>query len=38
MRAVWRKITLVESDQAIVVEGIPYFPPDFTNRTYFSGQ
>ncbi len=34
----WRKITLVEGDQAIVVEGIRYFPPDFTNRTYFSRQ
>ncbi len=35
MRTVWKKITLAESDQTIVVEGNHYFPPDSINRVYF---
>ncbi len=35
MRTVWKKITLAESDQTIVVEGNHYFPPDSINRAYF---
>ena len=35
MRTVWKKITLAESDETIVVEGNNYFPPDSINRVYF---
>ena len=35
MKAVWKNITLAESDQTIVVEGNHYFPPDSINRAYF---
>ena len=35
MRTLWKKITLAESDQTIVVEGNHYFPPDSINRAYF---
>ncbi len=35
MRTVWKKITLAESDQTIIVEGNHYFPPDSINRAYF---
>ena len=35
MRAVWKKITLAESDQTIVVERNHYFPPDSINAAYF---
>ncbi len=35
MRAVWKKITLAESDQTIVVERNHYFPPDSINAVYF---
>ncbi len=35
MRAVWKNVTLAESDQTIVVEGNHYFPPDCINREYF---
>ncbi len=35
MKAIWKKITLAESDRTIVVERNHYFPPDSINRTYF---
>ena len=35
MKAVWKKITLAECDQTIVVETNHYFPPDSINRAYF---
>ena len=35
MKAVWKKITLAESDQTVVVEGNHYFPQDSINRSYF---
>ena len=35
MRAVWKNVTLAESDQTIVVEGNHYFPADCINREYF---
>jgi uncharacterized protein (DUF427 family) len=35
MKAVWKNITLAESDQTIVVERNHYFPPDSINGTYF---
>ncbi len=35
MRAIWKNITLAESDRTIVVERNHYFPPDSINRTYF---
>lgn len=35
MRALWKNITLAESDRTIVVERNHYFPPDSINRTYF---
>lgn len=35
MKAVWKKITLAESDRTIVVERNHYFPPDSINGTYF---
>jgi uncharacterized protein (DUF427 family) len=34
MRAVWKGITLAESDETIVVEGNHYFPPDSVNSEY----
>ncbi len=35
MRAIWKNITLAESDRTIVVERNHYFPLDSINRTYF---
>ncbi|MDA2938763.1 DUF427 domain-containing protein [Acidobacteria bacterium AH-259-A15] len=35
MRAVWKNVTLAESDQTIVVEGNHYFSPESINREYF---
>ena len=35
MKAIWKNITLAESDQTIVVERSHYFPPDSINTTYF---
>ncbi len=35
MKAVWKNVTLAESDQTIVVEENHYFPPDSINRAYF---
>ena len=35
MRAIWKNITLAESDRTIVVERNHYFPPDSINRTHF---
>ena len=35
MKAIWKKITLAESDHTVVVERNHYFPPDSINSTYF---
>ena len=34
-KAVWRDMTLAESDETIIVEGNHYFPPDTLNAAYF---
>ena len=34
MKAIWNDVTLAESDDAIVVEGNHYFPPDSVKREY----
>ncbi|PYI93382.1 MAG: hypothetical protein DME97_06505 [Verrucomicrobia bacterium] len=36
MKATWRRTTLAESEQTIVVEGNHYFPPDSIDRTHFT--
>ena len=33
MRALWKGVTLAESDATVVVEGNHYFPPQSVNRT-----
>ena len=33
MRALWKGVTLAESDATVVVEGNHYFPPESVNRT-----
>ncbi|HEO64940.1 MAG TPA: DUF427 domain-containing protein [Spirochaetes bacterium] len=35
MKAVWKDVTLAESDSTIVIEGNHYFPPDSINKEYF---
>lgn len=35
-KAVWRGVTLAESDETIVVEGNHYFPPGAVNWEYLS--
>ncbi len=35
MRAVWKNVTLAESDQTRIVEGNHYFPPDSIITNYF---
>ncbi|MCD4672416.1 MAG: DUF427 domain-containing protein [Anaerolineaceae bacterium] len=35
MKVTWEGVVLAESDQAVVVEGNQYFPPDSVNREYF---
>ena len=35
MRAVWKNVTLAESDRTIVVEGNHYFSPESIDRKYF---
>lgn len=35
MKAVWKGVTLAESDDTIVIEGNHYFPPDSINESYF---
>ena len=35
MKAVWNDTVLAESDEAIVVEGNHYFPPESIDRQYF---
>ncbi len=35
MRAVWKNVTLAESDHTIVAEGNHYFSPESINREYF---
>ncbi len=35
MRAVWKNVTLAESNETIVIEGNYYFPPDSINKKYF---
>jgi uncharacterized protein (DUF427 family) len=34
MKAVWNGVTLAESDDAMLVEGYTYFPPDSVDRRY----
>lgn len=34
MKAIWRHVTLAESDATIVIEGNYYFPPDSVHREY----
>ncbi|MDX1530240.1 MAG: DUF427 domain-containing protein [Rhodothermales bacterium] len=35
MKATWNGVVLAESDDAVVVEGNHYFPPDAIRRDYF---
>jgi uncharacterized protein (DUF427 family) len=35
MRAIWRGVTLAESDETVVVEGNHYFPAESIKREYF---
>ncbi|MFQ5795752.1 MAG: DUF427 domain-containing protein [Candidatus Bipolaricaulia bacterium] len=35
MKAMWKKVTLAESDETVVVEGNHYFPLDSLNKEYF---
>ncbi len=35
MKAIWKNVTLADSDETIVVEGNHYFPPDSISREYF---
>jgi len=35
MKAIWKDITLAESDKTIEVEGNHYFPPDSVKKEYF---
>jgi uncharacterized protein (DUF427 family) len=35
MKAIWKGVTLAESDKTIVVEGNHYFPPDSIEKKYF---
>jgi uncharacterized protein (DUF427 family) len=34
MKAIWKNVTLAESNDTIVIEGNHYFPPDSVNREY----
>ena len=34
MKAIWKNVTLAESNETIIVEGNHYFPPDTINRQY----
>jgi len=36
MKAVWRGVTLAESDKTVVVEGNHYFPPESVRREHLS--
>jgi uncharacterized protein (DUF427 family) len=35
MKAIWKNVTLAESNETIVIEGNYYFPPDSINKKYF---
>ena len=35
MKAAWQDAVLAESDQAVVIEGNHYFPPDSIRKEYF---
>ncbi|MGI8801285.1 MAG: DUF427 domain-containing protein [Solirubrobacteraceae bacterium] len=35
MKAIWRGVTLAESDQTVLIEGNHYFPPDSVSSEYF---
>lgn len=35
MKAIWKNVTLAESNKTIVIEGNHYFPPDSLNKEYF---
>ena len=34
-KAIWNGAVLAESDDTVMVEGNPYFPPEAINREYF---
>jgi uncharacterized protein (DUF427 family) len=34
-KAVWKGVTLAESDQTVLVEGNHYFPPESINKVFF---
>ena len=38
MKAIWKDVTLAESDKTIVVEDNHYFPPDSIKREYFNDE
>ncbi len=35
MKAIWKGITLAESNETIIIEGNHYFPPESINRQHF---
>lgn len=35
MRAIWNNVTLAQSDEAILIEGNHYFPPDSVKKELF---
>ncbi|NVM23363.1 MAG: DUF427 domain-containing protein [Desulfobacterales bacterium] len=35
MKAIWKNVTLAESDNTIVIEGNHYFPPESIRKEYF---
>ena len=34
MKAIWNGTVLAESEACVMVEGVPYFPPESVNRAY----
>jgi uncharacterized protein (DUF427 family) len=37
MKAIWKNVTLAESNATVVVEGNQYFPPDSLNKQNLKG-
>ncbi len=35
MKAIWKNVTLAESNETVVIEGNHYFPSDSINQEYF---
>ncbi|NIO03513.1 MAG: DUF427 domain-containing protein [Proteobacteria bacterium] len=35
MKAIWKNVTLAESNETLVIEGNHYFPSDSINQQYF---